>query len=242
MYKIIALGLAGFMSGLLMAFLTPQVAVAAEQAGSGSSISVPSPLVASVSTDKLKKSWSWYVTRASGIVAAVLLVLLIMSGIGLLTGQTYRILEPLPAWAAHKAIGLAFLAMVAIHGFVLLFDAFIGFSLVDILVPFAADYKPVVIGGVQFGSLYLALGILAFYAIVAIIVTSIWWINRKQKQWRLVHYTSYFVLAAVAVHGLMLGTDLKGGLFRFLWFAAGLILAVSIVQRLWRAHTIGKNV
>ncbi len=238
MYKFFMLGIVSLVVGLATACLFAQPVAAA-----GSTLATgQTSLVASASLDKLEKSWSWYVSRASGLLAALLLVLLVMSGVGLLTGQTYRILEPLPAWAAHRAIGLAFVAMVAIHGFVLLFDQFVGFSLVDILVPFAADYKPVIIGGVQFGSLYLALGIVAFYAILAIVATSIWWINRKQKQWRLVHYASYFVLAAVAVHGLLLGTDLKGGVLRFLWFAAGLVLAVSIIQRIRRAHTIGKNV
>jgi len=56
-------------------------------------------------------SWEWYVVRASGFLAAGLVFLLMLSGIGQVTGYTYKFLEPLKAWALHKAMGLALLGV-----------------------------------------------------------------------------------------------------------------------------------
>ena len=191
--------------------------------------------------NRIKQSWSWYVSRASGMLAAVLLALLVLSGVGLLTGQTYRFLEPLPAWAAHRALGIAFVAMSLLHILVLLFDKYIGFSLADLLIPFAADYKPLQLGGIELGSMYVALGILALYAVVIIMITTHFWMDSKPHRWKAFHYTSYGVLAAVFVHGLFLGTDLKSGPARIGWLVMAAILVIAIGMRLYRARTIGKD-
>lgn len=187
---------------------------------------------------KLSSSWSWYVARSSGMLAAILLVLLILSGVGLLTGMTYRLLEPLPAWAIHRAIGLSFGVLTVVHIVVLLFDKFVGFSLIDVLVPFATDYQPVKLGGMNLGSLWIALGVIAFYAIIAVIISSLFWMQSKPRPWKLIHFMSYGILVMVFLHGLFSGTDLKSGFWRFLWIFGGVVVAVSIAARLRRAHTI----
>lgn len=192
-------------------------------------------------SERFKQSWSWYISRASGILAAVLLVVLIISGIGLLTGYTYKVLEPLPAWAAHRAVGIAFTVSVLIHIFILLFDKFIGFKLADVLVPFYSDYKPQTLGGLELGAIAMAFGVLALYAIIAVVVSSLLWMQKHPKPWRLLHYLSYVILFFVFIHGLMLGTDLKHMWAKALWFGGAVILLVSIASRLRRANTVRKD-
>ena len=197
-------------------------------------------VVASTATDRFKQSWSWYISRASGILASILLVLLVLSGIGLLTGYTYRILEPLPAWAAHRAIGISFGVSTFVHIFILFFDTYIGFKLADVFVPFYSQYKTIEIGGIKVG-LYMALGVLAMYAIAAVIISSLLWMQKKPKPWRLLHYTSYAIVAMVFIHGLFMGTDLKGGILRFLWIAGGVALVAAVIPRLRRAGTLDRE-
>jgi predicted ferric reductase len=188
---------------------------------------------------RLKASWPWYLTRGSGLLAAVSLVLLVLSGVGLLTGYTYRVLEPLLAWTTHRALGIVFLASVIVHMVVLLFDKFAPFTLLDMLIPFVSHYKRVTIGGAHLSSLWVALGVVAFYGVVAVVFSSLRWIDKKPYTWRLLHYLSYGIMAATFFHALFLGTDLKGGTFRVLWVMAGLAVVFSIGLRLWRAWTIG---
>ncbi|MEP7204901.1 MAG: hypothetical protein ABI716_01770, partial [Candidatus Saccharibacteria bacterium] len=53
---------------------------------------------------RARSSWPRYLTRDSGLIAADLLVLLMLSGIGLVTGLTFKMVEPLKAWAVHRAL------------------------------------------------------------------------------------------------------------------------------------------
>jgi len=198
-------------------------------------------MAAGPAVDHFITNWPWYITRASGMLAAFMLLILVLSGVGLLTGYTYKILEPLRAWSAHRAIGLAFGVLVLVHVFSLLFDHFIGFGFGELLVPFMSQYKPLTIGGVNLGSFYVAAGIFAFYALIIVIVSSLLWVNRRPKPWHALHYMSYVILLLIFIHALFLGTDLKDGLYRFFWYSGALAAAVSIAQRLWRAHTINKE-
>ncbi len=187
---------------------------------------------------RVKSSWPWYITRASGLMAAILLVILIVSGVGILTGGTFKFLEPLVAWAAHRAIGLAFGVAVLVHVFSLLFDKFVGFNFADLLVPFISNYKPVTVGGYHLGSIYMALGTIALYFVVAIIITSLVLMTKKPRPWKLVHFLSYAVLVLTFIHGMFLGTDLSKGIFRLLWVIGGILLLVPLSQRMWRAFTL----
>jgi sulfoxide reductase heme-binding subunit YedZ len=210
------------------------------QAGSGDIIvqTVSGPTVASQLAKRTQSSWSWYLTRASGMIASFALVLLLLSGIGQVTGYTFRFLEPLTAWASHRALGLTFTVAVLVHMFTLLFDHFVPFSLGTLFVPWLSSYKPVTLYGHHLGSLYVALGVLAFYAVVVVVLTSLFWIDKKPYIWKISHLLSYFILAAVFVHTLNLGTDVQSGFFRWLWIGAGIVLLGATINRLWRAKTI----
>ena len=140
---------------------------------------IPGATVTEKVTDRARSSWPWYLCRASGLIAAVSLVLLLLSGIGQVTGFTYKLLEPLTAWASHRALGIVFGLSVFVHVFSLLFDHFMPFNLLHLLIPWLSDYKPATIFGMHVGSLYLALGIIALYLTAAIVITSLVWIDIK---------------------------------------------------------------
>jgi hypothetical protein len=190
---------------------------------------------------KAKTSWSWYATRASGLVAALLLILLILSGIGQVTGMTYRIVEPLAAWGLHRALGIAFGASVVVHIVVLLFDKFAPFTLIQVLIPFKSNYMPVTIAGHYFGSLYVACGVFAMYAAAIVILTSLFWIDKMPVLWRLSHYLSYLLVILIFFHGLFTGTDTRHGLVRLIWWFCGCVLILGIFSRLRRAWTINRR-
>lgn len=186
---------------------------------------------------RAKSTWPWYVTRASGLVAAASLVVLILSGVGLITGLTFKFLEPLTAWATHKALGYVFGLSVVLHIVALLFDKYASFNIVDVLVPFASHHHPLTISGYHFGSLYVALGVFAFYIILAILISSLLWIDKKPYPWKTLHFYGYLAMALVFFHALYLGTDLTHGFFRVLWIIFGVSIAVAIVYRLRRARS-----
>lgn len=198
---------------------------------------VPDSSISLALLQRVKTSWPWYVTRASGLVAGLLLAILMLSGAGFITGHTFKFLEPITAWATHRAIGISLAIAVFLHVFSLYFDEFVNFGFKDLLVPFASDYKPTQLFGYHVGSLYVALGVLAFYIFIAVVLTSLLWINKKPKTWKAVHVLSYLGMVFVFVHALYLGTDLANGTLRILWVGMGVFVTIAILARLWRVKT-----
>ena len=193
-------------------------------------------------THRVAATWPWYIVRAAGFTAAGLLTLLMLSGIGQVTGITYRVLEPIKAWALHKALALALCAAIVIHVTFLFFDHYISFSIVQVLVPFASNYSNhTSLFGIALGGFSLALGILAAYGVVILVLSSLGWIDTKKGTWRKLHYISYLVMLFVFIHALGTGSDLKYGAFRSAWIAIGLVLVLAIISRLWRSGTLSKG-
>ncbi|HVV66924.1 MAG TPA: ferric reductase-like transmembrane domain-containing protein [Candidatus Saccharimonadales bacterium] len=192
-----------------------------------------------IATQRVETSWEWYVIRAAGFVAAGLLLLLMISGIGQVTGLTYRLIEPVKAWMIHKAMALALCAAIFIHVFFLVVDHFIIFSIPQVAVPFLSHYNNgTTFMGLALGNLAVTFGILAMYGIVIIVLSSLGWIDTHKKIWRWLHYTGYAVILLVFLHGIFIGSDLKYGTFRLLWVLAGLILVLAIISRLRYAGSL----
>lgn len=199
---------------------------------------IKGPTVAQKIEARAKTSWPWFIARGSGIVAGIALILLMLSGIGQITGDTFRFLEPLTAWASHRALGITFAIAGSLHMAALLFDTFVPFNVAQLFIPWLATYKPVTLWGHQFGSLYVALGILAFYLSVIVVATSLVWVEKKPYVWKVLHILSYIIIAFVFIHALYLGTDLAHGVLRLVWIFFGLLIGFGSLYRLWRAKTI----
>ena len=157
--------------------------------------------VAQVAVHRVAASWPWYVVRGAGFVAAGLLILLMLSGIGQVTGLTYRFIEPVKAWAVHKALALALVGTIIVHVGFLLIDKYLPFSLVQVLVPFASHYNNKTSWlGLPLAILGVTMGILAMYAVVIVVATSLGWIDSKKRLWRRTHYLSYAIITLVFLH------------------------------------------
>ncbi len=187
---------------------------------------------------KVRSSWPWYTARASGLVAAGSLILLMISGIGMITGKTFSFFEPITAWATHRALGISFGISVIVHVVVLYFDRFVPFNITNLLVPFTSNYKPISVFGIPLGSFYVATGVISLYIVAAVIITSLIWVHKKPWLWKVTHLLSYLAMLLVFVHGLYLGTDLAHGILRWAWIALGVSILIMSFMRLRRANTV----
>jgi len=195
-----------------------------------------------IAASRAANNWMWYVIRAAGFVAAGLLVLLMMSGIGQVTGLTYKLIEPVKAWALHKAMALALCGAIIVHVSFLLLDRYVPFTIAQVAVPFVSHYSNhAMLFGFGLSGIAVALGILAAYSVAIVVLSSLGWMNTKPKAWRWLHYLNYFVFTAVIVHALGVGSDLKHGIFRQVWVALGFIVLLAVISRLWRTGTLKKD-
>ena len=136
----------------------------------------------------------------------------------------------------------ALLAAIAIHVIFLLIDKFLPFSLLQVLVPFVSTYNnKTTLFGLSLGIFGVAFGILAMYGVIIVVASSLKWIDTRKKLWRRTHYVSYAVAGLVFLHALIVGTDVRYGIFRLGWLFLGFIVVAAIITRIWRAKTLVKD-
>lgn len=161
--------------------------------------------------------WVWYVTRASGLVAFAFAWLAIFLGIAVRLPILKDIIRPAYSLSVHYTIAVQTLFFALLHGISFLFDPFIRPTIADAFIPFhiAAD---------KINPLSLALGIMAFYGFIVLVLTS--WIKPMipQRLWRITHFLNIFVYVAVIGHALLLGTDMKVPLYRNIFIGANIFL------------------
>ena len=191
---------------------------------------------------RISSSWPWYIIRASGFTAAAALILLTLSGIGQVTGFIFRFIEPIKAWAIHKALAFALCGAIAVHGSFLLIDHFVKFTPIQIVIPLLNRYNNGVnLLGVNFGWFAIASGIIATYGIIILVISSLKWIDTKKSTWKKLHYLSYLVAILVFIHALSSGSDLKYGTFRAGFVALGVIIVLGVISRVYRSGLLKED-
>ena len=187
-------------------------------------------------------AFSWYFVRVSGIVSVALLLLIILSGIGQVTGWTYRFLAPIRAWTVHKILSFSLAAAVALHVLPLLIDKFHPATLWQILIPFLWQYNNgTTFLGLPLAPLAISFGVIAVYLLAVVILSSLSWNVKYPKLWHWTHQLSYVLMALIFFHVLYTGSDAKDGLDRLLWIAAGGLVLVASLLRLWRAGSLRRE-
>lgn len=160
-------------------------------------------------------NWGWWLaSRASGVVALVLVTISV--GLGLMMASKLmrrpgfsRVMTSL-----HEQTALAGMFAITVHAVTLIGDPWLKPGVVGVLVPFVMDYRPFYTGlGVIAGLLALFLG-LTFYA-------------RKDvgsKFWRKIHRATTLVYVLAVIHTIGAGTDVSA-----LWMKWWLIITTPAI-------------
>lgn len=167
----------------------------------------------------------WNVSRASGIIAYLLLWLSVVWGL-LITNKMSQSFGALAVVDLHEFVSLLGLAFALVHVAVLLGVRYIQYTPLQIVVPFTSwNYEPFWVG----------LGQIAFYLLIP--VTFSFYVRRwiGYNAWRWIHYGSFITYSLVTVHSLLAGTDTKT-LAMFLMYAA--TGAVVFFLTLYRVFTM----
>jgi predicted ferric reductase len=164
----------------------------------------------------------WYLSRGTAFVSFGLLWLSMILGV-MISNKLARLWPGGPvAFDLHQYASLLGLGFAIFHGLILLGDQYIGYSLTQILVPFASSsFMPFWVGLGQIGIYLWALVAFSFYI-------------RRQigtKSWRLIHFFSFVSFALAMIHGIVSGTD-SGLLWatRMYWFAGSSLMFLIIFR------------
>ena len=167
----------------------------------------------------------WYMARAGGIVAYLLLWFATFWGVAMSGKMTKGALKPALLFDLHEFFPFLAVIFAALHAAVLLGDEYINFQVRDLLLPFTASYEPV----------WTGLGTVAFYLAAALIAS---FYMRKQigrRAWRAFHYLAYLAFVLALVHGLMAGSDSGLLAVRGMYLFTGVSVLFATYYRIFMA-------
>jgi methionine sulfoxide reductase heme-binding subunit len=167
----------------------------------------------------------WYLMRASGAVALLLLTAVSALGVATVTRLRPGRVPRFVTLGLHRNISLLAVAFLSVHVLTAVIDP-------DAAVRLAAVVLPLPSG--TYG-IWLALAALALDLVVALVVTSILRQRIPQRAWRGLHYAAYLAWPVALLHGIGMGTDASS-----IWMLAidAVCLAIftgAVALRLWKA-------
>lgn len=146
----------------------------------------------------------WYVSRSTGMVAALLLLASLVLGM-LMATRLLRSVDR-PAWLLAMHRWTSSLAVLATAGHIaaLIADSYVDFGAAEVLVPFASEWE----------STAVALGVISMYLLVIVHVSSLMMKKIPRKVWRAIHMASYASAWLAVIHAGMAGTDTSNRIYR----------------------------
>jgi len=166
----------------------------------------------------------WYAVRASGIAAYILLTLVVLVGVGL--AGRFRF----PGWPRfgiediHRFGALLAALLLWTHIVTTAIDAYMPFSLVDLLVPFAGPYRPA----------WMGLGILAAELLAVLAIANRARRRLSHRTWRRLHYLNFLAWAGATAHGIGAGTDRHEPWVVAIYVAGAGCVSAAVAMRLTR--------
>lgn len=170
----------------------------------------------------------WHVSRATGMVSWAILTLSILWGLALSTKLLGK--RTPPAWLLnlHRFLGGFGVLLVGLHMISLVPDNYVHFGWSELFVPFASPWQT---GAITWG-------IVAFYLLIAVEVTSLAMKRLPRKFWRYVHFSSFVLWVVATVHAITAGTDASHPAFRWSAIAGIQLVLFFTIARILTARRL----
>jgi predicted ferric reductase len=164
----------------------------------------------------------WYASRATGVVALLLLTAVLL--LGLLVTRQGR-LPGLPRFAVtglHRNLSLIAVVFVVLHVLTAVTDGYVNIPLTAAIVPLASPYE----------RLWVGLGAVSFDIMIAVIVTSLLRRHLSRRLWRGVHLLAYASWPVAWLHSITSSTDMRHGELFLLALACVAVVVIAVGWRL----------
>jgi predicted ferric reductase len=145
----------------------------------------------------MKDQTFWFLARASGITAYLLITASMIAGLVVKSRPFGARVKAASALDVHRFITTLALAAIGVHGLAMVADATVQITFGDLVIPFTSPYRP----------LWTGLGVIA--ADLAVIVAISFPLKKRigGRNWRRLHWATYSIFALSTAHGLAAGTD-----------------------------------
>lgn len=173
-------------------------------------------------------TWMWYASRATGVVALLLLTAVAL--LGLMVSRQAR-LAGLPRFAVtglHRNLSLLAVAFLLLHVLTAVADGYVTIPLDSAVIPFTSGYE----------RLWLGIGAVGLDLFLAIIITSLLRSHLGRRAWYAVHLLSYASWPIAFAHSVGSSGDMRSGWMLLLAVACAAALAAGII---WRVRAAARD-
>jgi len=163
----------------------------------------------------------WYIARASGLTAWAVAAASLVLGLALTSRTLGK--NPTGPWLLdlHRFLGALAVVFTGVHVAGVVADSYVHFGLAEVLVPLASSWRR---GAV-------AWGVVGFYLLVAIEVTSYLRKRLPKRLWHAVHLTSIPLYVVSTLHLLTAGHDASLLVVRVIALATTSVAAFFLTYR-----------
>jgi DMSO/TMAO reductase YedYZ heme-binding membrane subunit len=157
----------------------------------------------------------WYATRASGLMALVLLTLTMVLGLVTTTRARARNWPGFAQQELHRRVSMIAVVFLGVHVLTSVLDTYVDIGWAATVVPFTSHYA----------TFWVGVGAIALDLMIAVFVTSLLRERMRPATWRAVHWLAYVTWPVALAHTFGMGTD--AGETWVIGLAVGCILAVA---------------
>lgn len=184
-----------------------------------------------ISNSATKFMWTWYLGRASGIVAFILFSAVVIYGLLMSTGISAK-LGIVSSYESHRFLSWMALTSTVVHFTSFFFDDFVRLSSLEAFVPFLFDRDFLSVGGYDL-HLSVAFGVIALYLGILVSVTAEFRMKIAPKMWRKIHYAAFAFYILMVLHGFFSGSDSGAWWMRTMYIASVSIVFFLVAFRIF---------
>lgn len=164
----------------------------------------------------------WFITRATGVTALVLLTVTVALGVANLRRLRGRRVPRFVIDAVHRNGALLAVVFLAAHVLTTVLDGYVPIGWLDVVVPFGGVYKP----------FWLGLGAVGCDLMIALIITSLLRRHVGYRLWRAIHWLAYAAWPVALAHSLGIGTDTATTWMIGIGVACTATVAIAVASRI----------
>ena len=130
------------------------------------------------------------------------------------TRAAARASQPKSLLDLHRFLGGLSVVFTGIHLLGLVMDSYVHFGWVEILIPEQSEWQP----------RNVSWGVVAFYLLLAVEITSLFMKKLPRPLWRQVHRMSFGLYVFATIHGLEAGSDTSNS-----WYQIAMLASINVV-------------
>jgi methionine sulfoxide reductase heme-binding subunit len=170
----------------------------------------------------------WYATRATGLMALVLLTLTMVLGLTTTTRARARNWPGFAHQELHRRISMIAVVFLGLHVLTSVLDTYVSIGWAAIVVPFTSNYA----------RFWVGVGTISLDLMIAVFATSLLRARMRPGTWRAVHWLAYLSWPVALAHTFGMGTDAGE---RWVVVLGGACVAAVASALAWRLRTASRQ-